>query len=423
MGLALVKGSANVTINIFIKDSTVTTGAGLTGLVYNSAGLVCYYVRPGIAATALSLVTQTITGAHSDGGFVEIDATNMPGWYRLDLSDAILATGVDSVGVHLKGATNMAPIPIEIQLTDFDLNISMAQLIDLFWDEVLSGATHNVTNSGARRLRDLQENLGYQLGAIWIDTVNGTSGTENFVNGTVGNPVDNMADANTLAASLNIPRFVVSVGSSITLAATQNNQTFIGHNWTLALGGQDISNSHFFGPTVSGIGIGASQVDFHDCVMGICTLNQFHMTGCGYEGTITFGLAGDYIIHNGHSDIAGSSTPVFDLGAAIGNVNFAMPGWHNGVEIQNLNNTGTDLFSISGIGQIIYAASCSGAVNQRGDWKVTNTGGVTITSDDNTTNIDTLETAHQAGNLGADIDKINGVTITGDGNASPFDVV
>jgi len=120
--ISIVKASTNVTVNVFVQDSSSTTGAGLTGLVFNTASLVCYYVRPLAAAAALTLATQTVTGAHSDGGFVEIDATNMPGWYRLDLSDAIVATGVDHVGVHLKGAANMAPLPLEIQLTTFDLN-------------------------------------------------------------------------------------------------------------------------------------------------------------------------------------------------------------------------------------------------------------------------------------------------------------
>ena len=116
------KASTDVTVEIFIQDSSSTTGAGLTGLVFNSAGLACYYVRPLAVAAALSLVTQTVTGAHTDGGFVEIDATNMPGVYRLDLSDAIVATGKDNVSVMLEGATNMAPVLLEIQLTDIDVN-------------------------------------------------------------------------------------------------------------------------------------------------------------------------------------------------------------------------------------------------------------------------------------------------------------
>jgi hypothetical protein len=110
------------------------------------------------------------------------------------------------------------------------------------------------------------------------------------------------------------------------------------------------------------------------------------MENCGFNGTLTLGETGSYVIYRGHSAIAGATTPVIDTGAALANVDLSMPGWLNGVEIRNLNATGTDLFSISGIGQIIYAASSSGAVNQRGDWKVTNTGGVAITPDDNTAN-------------------------------------
>lgn len=114
------KGVTNQTLIVFIQDSSSSTGAGLAGLVYNSAGLVCYYARPGVTAAQLTLATQTVTGAHSDGGFVEIDATNLPGFYRLDTSDAMVATGVDSVAVMLKGATNMAPLPLELELVAYN---------------------------------------------------------------------------------------------------------------------------------------------------------------------------------------------------------------------------------------------------------------------------------------------------------------
>ena len=120
--LAIKKGATDVTMNLFIQDSSVSTGAGLTGLTFETASLTCYYVRLGAAAVEISLVTQTVTGAHSDGGFVEIDSTNMPGVYGLDLPDAVCATGVPSAVVMLKGAENMAPVLLEIQLTDFDLN-------------------------------------------------------------------------------------------------------------------------------------------------------------------------------------------------------------------------------------------------------------------------------------------------------------
>ena len=121
MKLQLKKDSTSVSIYVFIQDSSVATGAGLTGLVYNSSSLVAYYVRAAGTATQITLATlAAANSAYSSGGFKEIDATNMPGVYRLDLPDAVIATGVNSVVVMLKGATNMAPVVLEIQLVAYD---------------------------------------------------------------------------------------------------------------------------------------------------------------------------------------------------------------------------------------------------------------------------------------------------------------
>jgi hypothetical protein len=110
----MYKDATDQTIYVSLKNST--TGMGLTGLAYNTASLVCYYTRARAAAAALTLATQTTTGAHSDGGFVEVSSANCPGLYRLDLSDAIVATGVDSVHLSIKGATNLLDADISIQL-------------------------------------------------------------------------------------------------------------------------------------------------------------------------------------------------------------------------------------------------------------------------------------------------------------------
>lgn len=121
----LVKGATSQIVVIFIQDSSSAVGAGKTGLAFNTASLVAYYVRPGSAAVSITLATQTVTGAYSSGGFVEIDSTNMPGLYRLDIPDAALASGVNSVVVMLKGAANMAPVALEIQLSSANLNDSV----------------------------------------------------------------------------------------------------------------------------------------------------------------------------------------------------------------------------------------------------------------------------------------------------------
>jgi hypothetical protein len=123
--ILVTKGDTSRREYVFIQDSSVTTGAGLTGLVYNASNLVASYVREGSTRTAITLATQTVSGAYSSGGFVEVDATNMPGVYRFDIPDAAFATGVDKVVVMLKGAANMVPVVLEYQLINADLEDSV----------------------------------------------------------------------------------------------------------------------------------------------------------------------------------------------------------------------------------------------------------------------------------------------------------
>lgn len=107
--ILIYAGSTSQTIDVFIPDSSSATGAGKTGLAFNTASLVAYYRKGATgSATSITLATQTVGGAYSSGGFVEIDATNMPGLYRLDLPNA----AVDTAGlthIMLKGAASMAP--------------------------------------------------------------------------------------------------------------------------------------------------------------------------------------------------------------------------------------------------------------------------------------------------------------------------
>jgi len=117
MSRIITKGATDQTIYFEVLDSTSTTGGRKTGLAYNTSSLTAYYVRNGGSATAITLATlAAANSAHSDGGFKEVDSTNMPGIYRLDLPDAAVASGADSVVVTIKGATGMAQVSAEIQL-------------------------------------------------------------------------------------------------------------------------------------------------------------------------------------------------------------------------------------------------------------------------------------------------------------------
>lgn len=114
---SLRAGSINNSLDIFIADSSVTTGAGKTGLAYNDVGLTAYYHRPGSASVLISLATlAAVTTAWTSGGFKEIDATHMPGWYRLDVPNAAFVFGVPFVGICVQGDTNGAPVNMIVLL-------------------------------------------------------------------------------------------------------------------------------------------------------------------------------------------------------------------------------------------------------------------------------------------------------------------
>lgn len=152
-------GATNKTVTVRAYDST--TFLPKTGLVFNTAGLTCNY-RVGAtgAVTALALVTQTVIGAHADGGFVELNATTMPGEYRLDLSDAVVSGAAgNEVRVRLALAGTVF-IPVNITLTADDPTAAAsttAQVADAVWDEILSG--HVIAGSGGKVVQDIVENV------------------------------------------------------------------------------------------------------------------------------------------------------------------------------------------------------------------------------------------------------------------------
>ena len=118
--LSRFQGQASQMVDIFVQDSSSTTGAGLPGLVYNSAGMTAYYHRnTASSAVAISLVTATL-GTFTSGGFIAVDGTHAPGLYQLGIPNAALASGADSVVIYLFGAGNMAPVILEIDLTKYD---------------------------------------------------------------------------------------------------------------------------------------------------------------------------------------------------------------------------------------------------------------------------------------------------------------
>jgi hypothetical protein len=367
--------TTDVTRYIHVVDSA---GAAVTGATVTNFDL--QYTRAGAAPSSKADATDlgSTNAAHSDNGMYEIDATNSPGLYRVDWPDAAFVNGVGEVILSVVNPTDGAVESIEEVVL-----IDNSGLVDDVWDEVLTGATHNVSTSAGRRLRALAGGGVYENGSIWIDTINGTAGTEDFENGTSSLPVDSLADAKTLATSLGIFRFTIVNGSSITLDADLSGYSFFGDNWTLALGGQTLDSIHVEGAAVTGImaGTGTTQT-FKNCHVGATSIIAgTHFLTCGIEGTITVVEAGDYFFDNCHSGIAGTSTWVFDFGGAIGNTNLNMRNYSGGVQLENMGDAGTDTASIEGRGQVIEGTCTGGTVAIRGCF--TTSGITNLTLSDN----------------------------------------
>lgn len=122
-------GITSVSLPIFVTDTSSSTGAGLSGLAFNTASLTAEYRRQGQATwTAISLVTNTL-GTYTSGGFIADGS--LAGSYEFCPPNAALASGARWVAFRLYGAANMKPVLIEIELdvVDYqDANLGLTNL-------------------------------------------------------------------------------------------------------------------------------------------------------------------------------------------------------------------------------------------------------------------------------------------------------
>jgi len=111
--------TTSVIMNVQLFDDT--TGAPKTGLTFESSGIILSYARAGAARIAISPITQIVAGTYTSGGFIEIDATNMPGVYRLDVPNAAIVAGVNAVTIFF-AFTGVRSKAVNIGLTMVEVN-------------------------------------------------------------------------------------------------------------------------------------------------------------------------------------------------------------------------------------------------------------------------------------------------------------
>ena len=244
---------------------------------------------------------------------------------------------------------------------------------DYFVDQMLIAAVN------------VSQTAGYANGAIWANSNASNTSTEPFVDGVADNPVSTMGAVNTLVASLGLNKIEISPGSSFTFAASQDNHSFKGDRWILALGGQSISSSHIAGADVSGVCSGAIAPEFHQCHVGNITVPPSRFHHSDVEGVVTLS-AGITDLHQCSAEL----TAALDFGAAVGNTTVLWTDFSGDLIISNLGALGTDVLYIRGHGKLTLDASCvGGTINWDGHLTITDNGsGITVNKDEISDNVD-----------------------------------
>jgi len=128
--IRIAPGSTSQSIELYL---------GATGLTFATSGLAAYYVRNQAAPVAITLVTQTPTGAWASGGFAEISSSLVPGVYRLDVPNAAFAANASDVTIVVRGASGTNGAVLTVTLSSGGL--TAAQTAAAVWDEARASHT------------------------------------------------------------------------------------------------------------------------------------------------------------------------------------------------------------------------------------------------------------------------------------------
>lgn len=139
-------GQTSIVLRLRLLDSSVSTGAGLTGLTSSSTGLKIATIADNEASgTVYTVAGSTIETIATLGVFAtptatkcrfkEVDATNFPGVYELQLDNTRYAvSNAKSLIIMFSGATNLAQSTFLVPLTQQDpytstVNVNLSQAV------------------------------------------------------------------------------------------------------------------------------------------------------------------------------------------------------------------------------------------------------------------------------------------------------
>lgn len=96
-------GSTSVSIVVELTDGD----AAITGIAHTDLTSASYLRQGGLRVGITLSALGSVNAAFSSGGWVELDATNLPGLYRLDVPDGAFATGAEWVVVDVADGSTL----------------------------------------------------------------------------------------------------------------------------------------------------------------------------------------------------------------------------------------------------------------------------------------------------------------------------
>ena len=190
------RNASTITIAPGSTSQSIELYLGATGLTASTSGLSARYNRTRTASVNIPLVARTIAQAWTSGGFAEVDATNMPGVYRLDVPDAALAAGADDVTIVVRGASGTNGAVMTVKLSSGGL--TEAQTASAVWGASPAGYDNATTFGGVTmETNGLAISLDQEVGDIPIQVWD-----EPLINHTTAGTTGQRLNANVLADEL-----------------------------------------------------------------------------------------------------------------------------------------------------------------------------------------------------------------------------
>lgn len=218
-------------------------------------------------------------------------------------------------------------------------------------------------------------------GGIWVDTVNGSTGTVFGINGTPTNPCLTFAAARTIAQANGFATFYIKGGSNIITGDNFPNARFIGIDAgsRFNLQNKDFGGAYFEGLHVYGTHGGSDRIQFKCCRLGETSLSNIVVTAidCVIAGDLTLADTNDHFFLHCFSGVAGTGTPSITFGGTNTTaVNFR--DYSGGLEVKSMGANHT--MSYEAVGQLVLNASCTGGtIARRGAHNLVDNSGGAVT--------------------------------------------